>query len=181
MKKLLVPPTPVERYFSLHYAINFAKRTIPETPRDSANPESKPTGLDVCVARHHNGLCLLCLSPRHPIVANAMKVTRINYRVPFQEVRGKRKKGGIVVEMRTRLCTLTCESGEVFTVQSGVKGTVVEYNEAAQKDTSLVVGEPLRDGYLAVILPFSSQIRTSVDQLMSANMYELHFQHLEKS
>lgn len=175
MSNLLRPPTTIERYFSLHYAVFHAKRTSPVIPCVSEDARTKPVGMDTCVARHHNGICVICVSQQHPIVTESKQVTKVEYRVPFQQVRGKRKRGGIRVEPLTRLCMLTCDSGEVFTVQTGVKGIIVEYNDNLQKSPSLITDKPLTDGYLAIVLPFPSEIRNAVDKLMTESSYKNHF------
>lgn len=160
----LIPPTTIERYFSLHYAPTLARLLTPQV-------KSQPFE-DVCIARHHNGICLVCISPRHPIIREKKQVTDVDYRVEMRQVKGKRKKGGIVVEERTRLCTLTCASGEVYGVQCAVKGTLMEYNNALKTDSTLVAHKPLTDGYLAVVLPWPSKIKTAVDALVTAEEYE---------
>lgn len=177
--KLLVPPSPVDRYFSLHYAIHFALLTPSlSTTSDPKPTESTPsTGHDICVTRHHNGLCVICISPRHPLLRQ--KVTNVRYRVPFKAVQGKRKKGGIIVESNTRLCTITVASGDVYTIQTGVKGVIVEYNDNLSSMPDIITDRPLREGYLAVVLPFSRQLRTAVDHLLSAEDYDSYFDQNE--
>lgn len=184
--KQLVPPSLIDRYFSLHYAVNAASRFITDNdpkqpqPRPQANPhqvqqsgDSNPTGLDVCVARHHNGLCMICISPRHPIITEKDTVTDVEYRVPFREVQGKRKRGGILVEDRTKLCILTCASGNKYKVQCAIRGVIVEYNSVLEKSPSLINAMPLRNGYLAAVLPFQSEIKTAVDKLVTHSNYEI--------
>lgn len=183
--KQLVPPSLIDRYFSLHYAVNAASRFITDNdpkqpqsrPQASTQPstDSNPTGLDVCVARHHNGLCMICVSPRHPIITEKDTVTDVEYRVPFREVQGKRKRGGIIVEDRTKLCILTCASGNKYKVQCAIRGVIVEYNGVLEKSPSLINAMPLRNGYLAAVLPFQSEIKTAVDRLVTQNNYEPHF------
>lgn len=186
--KHLVPPSLIDRYFTLHYAVNAASRFItnndPKQPqsRPPATPhqpqqstDSNPTELDVCVARHHNGLCMICISPRHPIITEKDAVTDVEYRVPFREVQGKRKRGGILVEERTKLCILTCASGNKYKVQCAIRGVIVEYNGVLEKSPSLINAMPLRNGYLAAILPFQSEIKTAVDKLVTHSNYEPHF------
>lgn len=162
----LVPPSTIERYFSLHYAPGLARQLAPRT--------TKPLnyGEDVCIARHHNGICVLCLSPKHPIVVQKKMIDAVDYRVEMRQVKGKRKKGGIVVEQKTRLCIITCNGDEKYSVLCGIKGSLLEYNDGLQTDRSLINDSPLTDGYLAVIMPWLSQIKTAVDDLMPASEYE---------
>lgn len=163
MRKL-IPQSTIERYFSLHYAPGLARQIMPK-------PATAKLAEDVCIARHHNGICVVCLSPRHPVVVNQKKLSTLDYRVELRQVRGKRKKGGIVVESNTKLCSITCETGEVYSIQCAVKGTIVEYNDALDDDISLISRKPLTDGYLAVILPWPKQIKTAADNLLSQTDY----------
>lgn len=159
----ITPASTVERYFTLHFAPNVARRAAAKLPSESE---------DVCIARHHNGLCLVCLSPIHPIVASHKEIASVDYRVEMKQVVGKRKKGGIAVEERTRLCTITCSSGEQYAVQCAVKGTLIEYNEALGINPSLISSKPLTAGYLAAVLPWASKMKTAVDHLIPADKYE---------
>lgn len=175
MMNKVIPPTTIERYFSLHYGLSLA-RQIAAAGNEVLSPDRSAVGEDTCIARHHNGICVVCLSPQHPIVRFGKTVSKVDYRVEIREVKGKRKKGGVVVEDRTRLCSLICESGEVYTVQCAVKGTLAEYNTALQDKPNLVAEKPLTDGYLAVVLPWPSKIKTAVDNLVLAEEYEKSWQ-----
>lgn len=170
MRKL-VPPTTIERYFSLHYGINLARQIANATGAARSSSESNAFGEDTCIARHHNGICVVCVSPQHPIVRLGKKVSQVDYRVEMREVKGKRKRGGIVVEERTKLCTLTCDTGDVYSVQCAVKGTILEYNIALQENPNLVANKPLTNGYLGVVLPWPSKIKTAVNELVRAEEY----------
>lgn len=127
---------------------------------------------DSCVARHHNGLCVVCISPRHPIVAQGLRVEAVEYRAELRAVRGKRKRGGLFVEERTGLCSLQCEGGLQFNVQCSVRGILVEYNDALQENPSLVAEQPLECGYLAIILPPTGELATATDALCDAAEYD---------
>lgn len=161
------PRKPVERYFSLHYGINQAPLV---------SQSAVPTGMNVdfsdsCVARHHNGMCVVCLSPRHPIVMQKLQVLSVEYRREMQAVSGKRKRGGIFVEGRTGLCKVECAGGLHFNVQCTVRGVIVEYNDALKERPALVGEQPLEEGYMAVIMPPGSQMLTSTDMLCEADEY----------
>lgn len=188
MLKKLMPPSTIERYFTLHYGLSMARKighstlVLKDSPRGESTNGSKTEKCDVeknvmkwedtCIARHHNGICVVCLSPQHPVVQQNLVLRSITYRVPFREVHGKRKRGGLTVERETRLCTLICDSGEEFVVKCAVKGMVVEYNTALETNPSLVVQRPLTDGYLAVVLPPRAIINTAVASLMCNEEYQ---------
>lgn len=188
----LKPPSTVDRYFTLHYGMSLARRVM----GDKSSVDVKPpvsrvgkgavnsvnkvldksvnlmTGEDTCIARHHNGICMVCLSPRHPIVQQGKTLRSVEYRLPFREVRGKRKRGGNFVESVTRLCTLTCDSGEEYVVKCAVKGALIEYNSTLEDDPSMAMKKPLTNGYLAIVLPTRHLIRTAVDGLKSQKEYD---------
>ncbi len=136
------PRTPLERYFTLHYA---------------------HTG-DVCVARHHNGVCVVCLAPRHGAVAAGVR--RVEYTRELRAVSGKRKRGGTVVQPDSVLCRVHAADGAEYDVHACVKGTLLEYNQALAADPGLAARLPLSDGYLAVVLPLPRDIDTAVDDLL---------------
>lgn len=171
---VLAPSSTVERYFSLHYGLSLARKlSAPGTAKSSGSTtKATITGEDTCIARHHNGVCVICISPRHPIITNKLNVINVEYRREMREVKGKKKKGGLFVENRTRLCSLTCDSGDVYSVQCAVKGTLVEYNDALSKQPELVGMHPLTNGYLATVLPSSWNLHTAVDDLMTAIDYD---------
>lgn len=166
---ILTPPTSIQRYFSLHYALGHARAQV---PRGTQRAAVAAVGEDTCVARHHNGVCVVCLSPAHPIVTGRLKVTGVEYRVEMRQVKGKRKRGGTFVEGRTRLCEVRCEGGEVFDVACGVRGTIAEYNEALSTSPMLVVEKPLTNGYLAVLIPKQHEIKDAVDGLLEQDAYD---------
>lgn len=167
----LAPPTTIERYFSLHYGINLARQVANAKGAVPSSQERNAFGEDTCVARHHNGVCVVCISPQHPIIRLKKDVSQVDYRVEMREVKGKRKKGGIVVEERTKLCALICDTGEIYSVQCAVKGTILEYNSALEKEPNLLTTKPLTNGYLGVVLPWPSKIKTAVNELMGAEEY----------
>ncbi len=159
------PPTTIERYFSLHYGLGQAP------PLSNSASFANSGFIDTCIARHHNGLCVVCLSPRHPVVANGLRVRTVEYRTPLRAVRGKRKRGGAFVEGRTRLCTILCDDGVAFNVQCSVRGVLVEYNDMLQEKPGLVTEDPLARGYLAVVLPPMAEICTATNALCDASEY----------
>lgn len=164
-----VPRTTIQRYFSLHYAPGAASRLV----KGQMNVGGGAVGcelvaaknLDVCVARHHNGLCVICISPEHPLTKGS--VSRVEYVRPLKAVTGKRKRGGSFASDDTTLCKITAADGVVYMVRCAVKGTILEYNESLREDPNLVAKHPITDGYLAVILPPVSQLLTAVSHLIA--------------
>lgn len=155
----LVPSTPVARYFSLHAGVGLAGSSL-------SGSESEPNS-DVFVARHHNGICVVCLSPKHPAILRGGVVNRVEFRPASRAVVGKKKRGGVFLERDSRLATVTTTSGGTYTVHAAVRGVLVETNARLDKNPALVSSHPLTNGYLAVILPRPTERKTSTDHLMA--------------
>lgn len=164
----VTPRSTIERYFSLHYARG---RALPADVKKS-DDVAMSGRFDTCVARHHNGLCVLCLSPKHPLLTGgSRKVASVEFMGVLRAVRGKRKRGGTCVEADSRLCRVTDDDGQTYDVRCSVRGVLVERNEALILQPQLIATAPLTDGYLAVILPHSSERATAVQNLTSAQDY----------
>jgi Glycine cleavage H-protein len=157
----LTPPTTIERYFSLHLGAGNAPR--------SRSAETAPSPAEPCadtyIARHHNGICVLCLSPQHPVIARALRVATVEFRAGLRAVAGKKKRGGSFLEANARLAVITCKSGEMYSVSATVRGVLVEVNAALEDSPGLITCNPLTTGYLAVILPKPSERLTSCGDL----------------
>lgn len=139
------PRTPVERYFTLHYSQEE----------------------EVCIARHHNGICVVCLTPNHPAVEAG--VQRVEYARELKQVSGKRKRGGTMVQHSSIICRVHGGNNLSYNIAACVKGTLLEYNEALSMNPNLVSTFPLSDGYLAVVLPLPRDIDSAVDHLLTEN------------
>lgn len=163
-----VPRTTLHRYYSLHYAPGAAKRAVDKMNGGPAAADGQVEGaknLDVCVARHHNGLCVICISPEHPVAKGG--VSNVEYVRPLKAVSGKRKRGGSFAVGDTNLCRITGGDGAVYMVKCAIKGTILEYNENLRENPNLVTKDPITDGYLAVILPPVSELLTAVNHLIT--------------
>jgi len=135
-----VPRTTIQRYFSLHYAPGAARRLVEDQVNGAEGAGGAqldaPKNHDVCVARHHNGLCVICLSPEHPLTKGS--VSCVEYVRPLKAVSGKRKRGGSFAAGDTALCRITGGDGAVYMVRCAVKGTILEYNENLRENPNLV-------------------------------------------
>lgn len=69
-------------------------------------------------------------------LVNAQKHNRL-----MNNVRGKRKKGGQKLKERSILCEVKCSDGAIFTILSGVKGVLIEINEALLTQPNLLIEE----------------------------------------
>ena len=113
-----------------------------------------------CLHFHSNGLCVLAVSPTHPMLQPPNKVTAIQFRshdsknLMQTSVSGKRKAGAVFVLPRDMVCTVTVlgADGETSTVTlyGCVRANVIEVNHKLLTQPELL-GTP--SGYLAVLQP----------------------------
>ena len=117
---------------------------------------------DQVVLLHSNRICLVSLSPKHPLIQSNKKVASLEFQVgnpkkPIDrlsnKVTGKGKKGGQSVDEKAILCVVNCEDGSKYLLRSCVRGTLIEINPLIVETPSLLLEKPFSEGYLAVILP----------------------------
>lgn len=168
------PPTTTERLFTKHYARHHASAvTAADRPVDAEAlppPDAPSGGADVCVCRHSNGICVVSLSDLHPAVRAAATVTAVDFR-DVKAVRGKKKRGGTLVEAGTKLARITLAGGGAYSVRAAVRGTLVEVNPALASTPQLAVDRPSAEGYLAVVMPTLPNVKTAVDGLLGRDEY----------
>lgn len=166
------PLSTIERYFSLHYSLKAAQQHSLSTENESTSTPPTPTGEDVCVARHHNGICIICLSPRHPICQKKLQLEEIEFLAVFRSVSGKRKRGGTFMQQSTKICSLKSKCGQEYIVRCPIRGTLLELNEKVVQKPELLVEKSLGDGYLAVILPRPNEREHAVEKLLTKEGYD---------
>merc|ERR1712212_891720 len=89
------------------------------------------SGEEPLVLVHTNKLCIISLSPNHPIVLNKLQVSKVVYEVPdanlLEEEDGKRKlaQKGHFLTTRSALCTIHTKDGGSFSVKCGSRGKLV--------------------------------------------------------
>ncbi len=149
----LLPP-PERRYYKRYFT------------REEEEAKEEDDGASVSGARlfpqavllHSNRICLVALSPRHPVVRERRAVRRVNFQVTKtlnrldNAVRGKGKRGGQSVDERATLCLVECEDGRVFPVRSNVRGKLIEVNDRLVREPNLLRDRPLADGFVAIVL-----------------------------
>ncbi|CAB3403485.1 unnamed protein product [Caenorhabditis bovis] len=64
---------------------------------------------------------------------------------------GKGKKGGLLLQPDSKLCTIKCKNGEEIVVRAGVCGTLVEINDRLKTQPDLVRTAPENQGFIAVV------------------------------
>ena len=97
-------------------------------------------------------LCIIGLAASHSIPRLGKQVASINYNVGKvdrlqNQVQGKRKKGGIWMEVSSPLCEIKCTDGSEFLVLACVRGHLIEINRRLVDDPSLLSSpEKVRSG-----------------------------------
>ena len=99
--------TVTERYYTKFYSLD----------------EDRSRCHDILVLNHSNKICLITLAPSHPVLANNLKIARVNFEVSKKVDRksnkttGKSKKGGQLLETTSILAIVETESGESYPVK----------------------------------------------------------------
>ncbi|XP_064402345.1 protein Abitram-like isoform X2 [Halichondria panicea] len=132
---------------------------------------------DQCVLLHSNGVCAICLSPKHQLITKyAQNIESVDFHSGSTDraanrVSGKRKRGGQQLQQQSILCAITCSDGERFSIRSCVQGTLLEVNEQLVSNTSLMVSKTVSDGYIALVLPRLQAADKIVAGLLSEDEY----------
>ena len=139
---------------------------------------------DQVVLLHSNRICLISLSPNHPIITNNQKIISLEFQVGNKrkptdrlsnKVSGKGKKGGQSVDEKAILCVVQCENENKYSLRSCVRGTLIEINPLIVENPSLLIEKPFAEGHLAVILPkLPEGLERLKGDLMTEEQYEKH-------
>ena len=97
-----------------------------------------------CAPSH---VCVVRLAPAHPAFGDGVVPLRLRFAVAASGLSGKKKRGAVEVMPDDVVAHVECESGETFPVVAGIRGRVLELNEAAAPADLLG-----RDGYVAIVL-----------------------------
>lgn len=132
-------PSIVDRYFTRFY---FPK----VSPENNENE-------DHIVLFHSNRLCLIGLAKSH--IAFTKGIKSICYNIgncdrSQNQVKGKKKKGGMNLQPLTTLAIISCKDGSEYKVVSCITGKLIEVNDRLENDFEKLSVEG--DGYIAVIL-----------------------------
>jgi len=113
---------------------------------------------DILVLNHSNKICLITLAPTHPVLANKLKINKVNFEVSKKVDRksnktsGKSKKGGQALEPTSVLAFVETDSG-TFPVKAVVPGKLICINEVLVTEPSKLSTHPDSEGHIAIILP----------------------------
>ncbi|XP_068152535.1 protein Abitram [Drosophila tropicalis] len=127
------------------------------------------------VLYHSNRICLICLAPSHP--AFAQGISQVNFNVGNVDrsqnvVKGKGKKGGMILQADSTLALLTTETGETFKIPSCIRGKLVEVNTELIAEPKLLEQLPERAGYFAILLPKIENCEDMKASLLNQQQYE---------
>ncbi|EFP13270.1 hypothetical protein CRE_12143 [Caenorhabditis remanei] len=69
----------------------------------------------------------------------------------MNQVSGKGKKGALILQTDSKLCTFKCKDGSEHVVRAGVRGTLVEMNDRLKTHPDLIRTAPDNQGFIAII------------------------------
>jgi len=132
-------PSVVDRFFTRYYYIK-------ENADGSAEPYK--------VLYHSNRICLICLAPEHPALSAG--VNDINYDIGNLDrskniVKGKGKKGGMVLSPETTLAVLTAADNKVYKIPSCLRSKLIEVNTNLIENPKHLESSLEGEGYLAIV------------------------------
>uniref|UniRef100_T1JEP8 Protein Abitram n=1 Tax=Strigamia maritima TaxID=126957 RepID=T1JEP8_STRMM len=113
---------------------------------------------DQCLLFHSNRICVICIAPTHPLIAENKSIEKVNFQVTEKvnrlenKVSGKSKKGGQWLTEDSPLCNVTCSDGSQYTICSCIKGKLIEVNEKLVSSPHLIIEKPQAEGYIGIVL-----------------------------
>lgn len=148
-------PSIVDRFYTRYYYIQDGK----ENERHQ-------------VLFHSNRICLIGLAPGH--VAFERKIKSLSFEVgkidrSQNQVSGKKKSGGMIIQPSSTLALITCEDGSVYKLRGCVQGKLVEVNQNVVQDVKLLGVEG--EGYVAIVMPKPEQCDAIKRSLMACEEY----------
>ncbi|XP_063686908.1 protein Abitram-like [Bolinopsis microptera] len=156
--------TVLDRYYSKKYYVD----------------AGKVEGNDQIVAQHHNGLCVVMIPPTHPICSKT--VQSVDYKISDTCDRsdivlsGKKKRGASFMNPQSKMCTVVCTDGSSYVLLCGVRGKLLEVNEALKTSPQLLSERCDSDGYIAIIQPKKEEEKNALRELLSEEDFVKHKQ-----
>ena len=129
---------------------------------------------DHLVLIHSNRICLVGLAPSH--IAPQKEIVRVDFDIgncdrSDNRVKGKRKKGAMILQPSSALAMVHCSDGSQYKVFSCVGGKLVEVNELLGGSPGTIKkGEG--DGYVAIVLPKLESSEAVKGALLSEEQYK---------
>jgi hypothetical protein len=151
-------PSVVDRFFTRFY-----------------RPKPGRTDEDHLVLFHSNRICLVGLAPTH--IAFKKGIKSINYDIgnldrSKNEVKGKGKKGGMILQPTSCLALVKCLDDSEYKVDSCITGKLIETNSRLDGNIEKLSVEG--DGYVAIILPKPEHCDALKTSLLTEEQYAEH-------
>lgn len=149
-------PMSPHRFFKESYEVSFQDDDKAIFPK----PVSSPNKISQVVHHHVNGLCIVTAGSNLPEKADVAGLEIVAKEAPSCSAAEKRKrqskmlKGGKVpdtVSPTSVLAYIALKTGKKIPLYACVWGSIIEINQAL--NSSIMLDDPLLDGYLAIILP----------------------------
>ncbi|CAD8105747.1 unnamed protein product [Paramecium sonneborni] len=103
------------------------------------------------VFQHSNRLYLSGINKNHPIVQSESNIKEIEFLQKEQQVKGKKKKGGLKVKSDTKMLKVHLENGETYEIVAGHDGYIIEMNENLQRNKQYLKQYPESKGFVCII------------------------------
>ncbi|KAH8360120.1 hypothetical protein KR093_010864 [Drosophila rubida] len=148
-------PSVVDRFFTRYYYIK--------------------AGAAYQLLYHSNRICLVCLAPSHPAYAEGIESVTFdvgNVDRSQNVVKGKAKKGGMILQADTTLALLKTSAGNTYKIPSCIRGKLVEVNTALIEDPKLLERAAEGAGYFGILLPKIDNCDSIKASLLSQEQYE---------
>ncbi|XP_041365747.1 protein Abitram-like isoform X2 [Gigantopelta aegis] len=150
----------VDRYFTRRYRVD----------------NNGETAEDQCILSHSNRICIIAVAPSHPMLKTT--VTGVSFQVTDDvnrlenKVSGKSKRGAQWLKPKSALCIVTCDNGQQYTLNSCMRGQLIEVNENLLQNPRLLTEKPLTEGYVAIVLPVLHDYEREMSKLLSEADYQ---------
>lgn len=148
-----------------NYTELFLRRNHSGTAHESeASEDLAESCADQYVHLHPNHLCVIGLVPKHACLQKGRKIKSFKYGslrgldLGVVQTSGKKKRGSLKVKCDTSLATIECDDGTIWPVVAAIEGSLIEVNDQAVNDPSIISNDPTFSGYLAIIQPKSDHL-----------------------
>lgn len=164
-------PSIVERYFTPYFV------SAPVVGRASDISSTLNT-CELKILFHSNKLCVITLSPNHPVLSSESQITDVNFQVTdkcnrfLNTVSGKRKRGAQWLNPESPICRVTTRDGVVHVIRSGIRGNLIEVNERLRHSPHLLSKFPQTEGYIAIVMVKIDEAKQIIEGLVDKVKHE---------
>lgn len=125
---------------------------------------------DLCMMFHSNKVCVLCLSPTHPVISENKVINKINFQFDgYQYIDrlatkpiGKSKKESQRLNKNSPVCSISCTDSSYHVVTACLNSKLLEANSRLITNLSWIQNYPLSKGYIAIIQPNNWKLMNEV-------------------